>query len=232
MVERVRFLVVGGGSTGTAIAYYLSREAGRDVLLLEANRVGSGQTGYSTAIIRLHYSTPEVARMALTSYRVFERFEDLVGGSCGFRRVGFVLAVPERLREGLERNVAMLRSLGVETWTISPDEVKDLIPQADVEGIASAAYEPGSGFAEPTETALSFARAAAENGARIIEGERVTKVVVEGNEVTRVVTERGEYAPETLVLATGVWTQQIASTFGRDVPMKVLREEIGVFTRP
>ena len=100
MAERAEFLVVGGGSTGTAIAYYLSLVAGKGVVLLEANRIGSGQTGYSTAIIRLHYSTPEVARMALESYKVFDRFEDLVGGSCGFRRVGFLIAVPEKLRMG------------------------------------------------------------------------------------------------------------------------------------
>jgi sarcosine oxidase subunit beta len=232
MAERAEFLVVGGGSTGTAIAYYLSLVAGKGVVLLEANRIGSGQTGYSTAIIRLHYSTPEVARMALESYKVFDRFEDLVGGSCGFRRVGFLIAVPEKLKDGLERNVSMLRSLGVETRVVSPEELKDLMPWVDAKGIAAAAYEPGSGFAEPTETALSFAKAAVENGARVVEGEKVTKVVVEGGEVRRVLTEKGEYVPGTLILATGVWTQQLASTFGRTVPMKVLREEIGVFTRP
>ncbi|MCS6787862.1 MAG: FAD-binding oxidoreductase [Aigarchaeota archaeon] len=231
-MRKVQHLVIGGGSTGTAVAHYLSLAEGRGVRLIERGRIGWGQTGYSTAIIRLHYSNEVVARMALTSFRVFERFEELVGGDCGFRRVGFVVAVPEDLRSGLSRNVAMLRSVGVETWEIGPEELKDLVPQVDVNGIAAAAYEPKSGFADPVSTAQSFAESARRNGAEVAEGESVLKLVAEGGVVTRVLTNRDEYQPDVLIAATGVWTNALFGQAGKLLPLKVLREEIGVFTRP
>lgn len=232
MVRKVQHLVIGGGSTGTAVAHYLSLAEGRGVRLIERGRIGWGQTGYSTAIIRLHYSNEVVARMALVSLGVFERFEELVGGDCGLRRVGFVLAVPESMRPGLSKNVAMLRSVGVETWELDPGELKDLLPQVDVSGIAAAAYEPMSGFADPVSTARSFAESARRSGAEVSEGEEVLKVVAESGEVVRVVTNRDEYEPGTLIAATGVWTNSLFGPAGRVLPIRVLKEEIGVFTRP
>lgn len=42
--------VIGGGLAGVLTAHYL-KEQGREVIVLEANRVGSGQSGYTTAKI-------------------------------------------------------------------------------------------------------------------------------------------------------------------------------------
>jgi sarcosine oxidase subunit beta len=73
-------VVVGGGSTGTAIAYYLAREGAGRVALVEKAYAGWGMTGRSTAVVRLHYSTREVASMALRSWEVLRDMERVVGG--------------------------------------------------------------------------------------------------------------------------------------------------------
>ena len=56
-------IVVGGGILGATTACELAR-GGLDVLLLEAGRFGEQSTGKSAAIVRCHYSNPEVVRMA------------------------------------------------------------------------------------------------------------------------------------------------------------------------
>lgn len=48
--NRREVIIIGAGMAGLLIAYYLQRE-GKDVLVLEANEVGSGQTGRTTAKI-------------------------------------------------------------------------------------------------------------------------------------------------------------------------------------
>jgi sarcosine oxidase subunit beta len=77
-------VVVGGGSTGTAIAYYLAREGAGRVVLVEKAYAGCGMTGRSTAVVRLHYSTREVASMALRSMGSLEGYGEGCGRAFGF----------------------------------------------------------------------------------------------------------------------------------------------------
>src|SRR5438270_9350986 len=107
-------LIVGGGVMGTSIALALARRRAGRVLVLEKSYLGAGSSGKSGAIIRQHYSNRLTAAMAQKSLRVFEHFEDEVGGPPVFTRTGMVLVVNERDRLGLETNLAMQRELGID----------------------------------------------------------------------------------------------------------------------
>src|SRR5207247_2455757 len=92
-------VIIGGGATGTSIAFHLAARGVRDVIVVDKGFVASGATGKSSACVRQHYSTTETCRMIRYSLDVFERFEDLTGGgSCGFRRTGYLLGVDERMQ--------------------------------------------------------------------------------------------------------------------------------------
>src|SRR5205807_4805683 len=92
------FLIVGGGVIGTSIAFALARRRAGRVLLLEKSYLGAGSSGKSGAIVRQHYSNRLTASMAQKSLRIFERFDDLVGGPPVFTHAGMVLIVNERDR--------------------------------------------------------------------------------------------------------------------------------------
>src|SRR5437667_13425 len=91
-------LIVGGGVMGVSIAYALGRRRVGRVVLLEKSFLGAGSSGKSGAIIRQHYSNRLTASMAQKSLRVFEHFEDVVGGPPVFTHTGMVLVVNERDR--------------------------------------------------------------------------------------------------------------------------------------
>src|SRR5436189_3138968 len=107
-------LVIGGGVIGTSIAWHLAKRKVGRVVLLEKSHLGAGSSGKSGAIVRQHYSNPLTASMAQKSLRVFEHFEDAVGGPPVFTRTGLVLILSERDRAALEANVAMHRELGID----------------------------------------------------------------------------------------------------------------------
>src|SRR5271157_2770118 len=98
MGQTCDILIVGGGVIGTSIAYHLAaRRAGR-VVVLEKSFLGAGSSGKSGAIIRQHYSNRLTASMAQKSLRVFEHFDDVVGGPPVFTHTGMMLVVNERDR--------------------------------------------------------------------------------------------------------------------------------------
>src|SRR6266851_709686 len=130
MTESSDILIVGGGVMGTSIAFALSqRKAGR-VVVLEKSYLGAGSSGKSGAIIRQHYSNRLTAAMAQKSLRIFERFDDLVGGPPVFTHTGMVIVVNERDRAGLEANVKLQRGLGIDVRMISAKDLAGLDPHA------------------------------------------------------------------------------------------------------
>src|SRR6266568_4748204 len=123
-------VIIGGGVTGTSIAFHLTARGVRDVIVVDKSFVASGATGKSSACVRQHYSTPETCRMIRYSLDFFQRFEELTGGhSCGFRHTGYLLGVDERMRKPMEVSVALQQSVGIETRLISTVDMRELEPR-------------------------------------------------------------------------------------------------------
>src|SRR6266849_3973528 len=119
-------LIVGGGVMGASIAHALARRQVGRVVVLEKSFLGAGSSGKSGAIIRQHYSNRLTASMAQKSLRVFEHFDDIVGGPPVFTHTGMVLVVNERDRAGLEANLAMQRDLGIDVRLVSAKELSEI----------------------------------------------------------------------------------------------------------
>src|SRR5947209_14933837 len=129
-METCDILIVGGGVMGVSIAYALGRGGVGRVVLLEKSFLGAGSSGKSGAIIRQHYSNRLTASMAQKSLRVFEHFEDVVGGPPVFTHTGMVIVVNERDRAGLEANLTMQQELGIDVRLISAKELAEIDPNA------------------------------------------------------------------------------------------------------
>ena len=102
--------------------------------------------------------------------------------SCGSRAA----SATDRVRA----NVASHRELGVDSHVVDADGIRELAPGLAVADDEVAAWEPGSGYADPSMTAGSFMRAARDRGARLLQGAAVTAIPVEGGRVRGVVTTR------------------------------------------
>ena len=70
-------VVVGGGVIGASLLFNLGRLGVTDTLLLEKDVLGSGSTGRSQAICRMHYSNPVTAIMAWESLGIFSNSKKL-----------------------------------------------------------------------------------------------------------------------------------------------------------
>jgi glycine/D-amino acid oxidase-like deaminating enzyme len=233
LLESADIVIVGGGCVGCSIAFHAAKlQPGLKIILVERQHISWGATGRSTAIVRQHYSNPVTAGMALESLKVFENFPQTVGGEAGFTRTGFILAVGPRDEDALRRNVEMQRRVGIETGIIGPGEIEKLQPGANVKDIAAAAFEPRSGYADPSATTKSFAAAAEQRGVKILEQTKVLEILENAGRVKGVKTEGGDIAAERVVNAANVWANQIMPRKHSRLPIRVLREQSCVFVRP
>jgi sarcosine oxidase subunit beta len=232
MTETADVIVVGAGVHGASIAFHLARR-GIDVLVLERSTIAAGATGRSSGFVRMHYDLESESRLAWASFPYFRDWAERVGhGDAGFVRTGFVMVVPEPLVPNLRANVAMHRRLGIPSSIVGPDELAGLVPGMVMDGIVAAAYEPESGYADPTGTATGFLAAARAGSARLVQGCRVTAVSVDGDRVSGVETDRGHYAAPVVVDAAGAWASEVARTVGVEVPVQAWRHDTAFFGLP
>ena len=224
-------IIIGAGIMGCSTAFELAQR-GLKVAVLEKAQVGAGGTGKSSAIIRQHYSNELTARMALHSLRVFQNFDDAVGGESGFTETGFVVLVAAKDREGLEANVALQRRVGIRTEMISPEALREIMPGLKTEDLVAAAWEPESGYADPYLTVTSFAQAARREGARIFQNTRVTGIRMVGGKITGVDAGDERFDAPIVINATGAWAAQVAALTGVGAPIHSCRIQVAFFRRP
>jgi len=232
MTETTDILIIGGGVMGASIAYHLAKQGGRRILLLERQALCNGTTGRSGAIVRQHYSNDFTIRMAKQSLAVFQHFDEMVGGDCGFVTTGMVVMTNETGVEPLRANVGLQQKQGVNTHVIAAEELSDVAPGYSGEGVTLACYEPDAGVADPMATTYCFAQRARAYGATIREGTTVTHILQQNGHVTGVRTVDGDIRAPIVVLAANVWSGRLAQGVGIALPITPTRHPMLALRRP
>ncbi|HSL97250.1 MAG TPA: FAD-binding oxidoreductase, partial [Candidatus Deferrimicrobiaceae bacterium] len=225
-------IVVGAGVHGASLAFHLARR-GATVLVVESGAIAGGATGRSSGFVRMHYDLEVESRLAHASLPYFTDWEARVGhGDPGFVQTGFLQLVPEAFSDALRANVETHRRIGIRTSVVGPDEIARLVPDVEREGLAIGAYEPDSGYADPTGTAAGFVAAARAAGATYLGGCRVSRIVVEDGRVVGIDSDRGRFEGDRVVIAAGAWATTLGATAGVELPVQAWRHDTAYFGLP
>lgn len=197
--------IVGGGITGLTAAVLLADE-GRTVAVLEADRIGSGTTGASSAHVtevpdrgyhELVRAVGEHAARTLAdrSRAALVLIESLAQGiDCDFARVpAYLFTEKSDERVALEQECRAAQRLGR-----SADLTHDVPLPWSVWG---AARYPEQAAVQPVRYVAGLAKLAVEQGATIGEQTRVVGFNEQGAHV-RIKTNHGEMRAGALILAT------------------------------
>jgi sarcosine oxidase subunit beta len=231
MAELYDVIIIGGGIHGASLAFHLSKR-GVKAIVLERSFLASGATGRSSGLVRMHYDLEPESRLAWASFQYFLNWSEMVGGECGFTRTGFLQLIGSDYEKQLRGNVAMHQRIGVPTFILDAEDVKRLAPSFVTDDFGIAAFEPESGYADPSGTTAAFMDAARKNGARILQDCLVTGINTVGGKVTGVQTNQGLISGAVVVNAAGAWAASVGSMVGLDVPVTTWRHDTMFIRRP
>ena len=224
-------IIIGAGIQGASLAFYLAQR-GVKALVLEKNFIGAGATGRSSGMVRMHYDVRQDSELAWVSFGYFKNWAERVGGESGFTRTGFLQIVAREHEDALRKNTAMNQEIGIPTFLITAEDVKRLVPSFVTDDFDVAAYEPESGYADPTSTTASLMAAAKEKGARIAQDCAVTGMIAESGKVKGLNTSQGKFFAPVVVNAAGPWADKINAMVGLDIPLTTWRHDIMFVGRP
>ena len=119
-------VIIGGGGHGLSAAYHLAARHGiTNVAVVEANYIGSGNSGRNTTIIRSNYGVPESVRFYQHSVDLYKRLEEETGCWIMHSTRGLMWLVHTESGMRGERARAMLNTAcGTDTYMIGPEEAK------------------------------------------------------------------------------------------------------------
>ncbi len=231
MVETADVIVIGAGVQGASLAFHLARRGTR-VVVVERGSVAAGATGRSSGLVRMHYDLLSDARNAHESFPWFREWAERVGGDCGFTTTGFIQIVGAAKADLLRANVAAQQAIGIRTEVVTAGRIRELVPSLEVADDEVGAYEPDSGYADPSATATGFIRAAREAGARLVQGAEVLAIETTAGTVTGVATSKGSFSASVVVNAAGAWAGQVAALADVAIPVGVWRHDVAYLGAP
>ena len=225
-------VVIGGGILGASTAHFLVKRGFGRVVLLEKDALASGSTGHSAANVRTYYSNPVTAQLAWRAVQMFEQDEEELGGDSGFEQVGFLLLLDGETESAGDHILRTEIENGVEVQDLSVEDVSELAPQLNLDGIVRAIYEPRSGYADPTKTTRSLVDGARHLGLTAYEGTGATGIRIDGDAVAAVETADGEIETPVIVNAAGPWGRRIGRWVGVNDSIRWSRETDLVLALP
>lgn len=215
--------IIGGGFTGVAAALILA-ERGRDVVLLEANRIGWGASGRNGGQVLPGWSGEgEIARqlgdrgtefLDRTRYagnEIIERAIQRYNIDCDYVRGALTVATNQRQLDELHNEHAEAQGRG------AAEHLK-VVHRDDLNRhIATDIYRGGlldtrAAHCHPLKLVMGEAVAAETCGARLFEGSSVTGIAKAKTHVVN--TEHGEVSARTIILAGNAYHHLAKETLG------------------
>ena len=233
MKRAYEFVVVGCGGIGSAAAFWLSREAGEEVLGLEQFQLGHERGGSEdhSRIIRLSYHAPEYTALTPHTYDAWSEVEAESGTRLVIKSGGLDLEPVDGEPEYICQYAGAMRAAGIAHEELSAAEVMERFPQFRLGDSVRALYQADAGIVDAGRANATHVALARARGATVLDNTPVRKIRSAGDGV-EVVTDGGTFSARRLVVAAGAWTKGVIRHVGVEIPITCTQEQVTYFKAP
>lgn len=223
--------VLGAGIIGSCCAYNLAR-SGLKVALIDPARPTAGSSGACDGFLSVSTKAPGITMdLAVASRALYPDLAAALGGEVEFERQDSMLVVEDAADlPKIAAHVDTVRATGSDIAMIDPRAMRVHEPTLNPD-MAGAALTRGDFKVSPYRMTFALARAALEHGAVALWNDKPVAFDVAGGSVRSVETARAIVAAEQFIFAAGVWSAELGSMVGLDIPVVPRRGELVVTDR-
>jgi sarcosine oxidase len=227
------YIVVGCGGIGSAAAYWLSRQAGEDVLALEQFALGHDRGGSEdhSRIIRLSYHAPEYTALTPHTYEAWAAVEEESGTRLVIKTGGLDLEPVENEPKYIDQYAGAMCAAAIPYEELTSQEVVQRFPQFRLDDGVRAIYQADAGLVDAGRANATHVALARSRGATILDGTPVRSVRVVGDDI-EVATDGHAFSGRRLVVAAGAWTNRVLRHVGVELPITCTQEQVTYFRAP
>ena len=225
MKTHFRVVVIGGGVVGVSTLYHLTKKGWTDVALLERTELTAGSTWHAAGLLPLFNMSYTVGQLHKYSVDLYKRLPQETGQDVSFHVTGNLrLATCKERMDEYQKYCGTANTIGVPFEVITPAQVKELWPLAEIGGsadtpaIVGALYHPDDGHIAPADLTMALRKGARSAGAEIYEQTEVLGFERTSSGEWKIRTNKGDITAEHIVCATGNYARQTGRMLGLNVP--------------
>ena len=220
MKSKTKVVVIGGGVVGVSTLYHLAKKGWSDVVLVERKELTSGSTWHAAGLLPLFnmsYSVGQLHRYAVDFYKTLEKE---TGQNVGFSVVSNIrLATTSERMDEYRQYAGVAQTIGVNVKFLTPEQVKEIWPLCNTEGVIGAIQHPEDGYIQPADLTQALAKGARGLGAEIYRNTEVLSISQNSDDSWTVKTDKGDINCEHIVSATGNFARKTGDMVGLEIPV-------------
>ena len=202
------------------------------MVLFERSELTAGSTWHAAGNCARFSHSPVMMRIRDYSIRLYESFNETLGGAGVYKRTGGLRPARDRDRCDEYRYVASIaRTMGFELAPVGLDEMKQLHPLLNLDGYLGGLFDAAEGNADPNQVTQVLSEGARRAGASIVLRSPVVEVLQRRSLEWEVRTPEHAIVAEILVNAAGLWAREVASLSGLSVPIVPMQHQYLVTER-
>ncbi len=232
-------VIVGGGAIGSAIAYWLTRDAawrGRVAVVERDPTYARASSALSASSIRQQFSTPlniHLSRFGIGFLRQARELLSVDGEppvELGLREPGYLFLASAAGEAILRDNHAIQRREDCAVELLAPDALQQRFPWIDTDGVVLASHGVANeGWFDGPALMQAFRRKARAQGAVHVHDEVSGLDVADGRVTTVRLASGRSLAAGQVVNAAGCWSARVAAMAGVALPVEARRRSVFVF---
>ena len=220
MKSKAKVLVIGGGVVGVSTLYHLAKKGWNDVVLVERKELTSGSTWHAAGLLPLFNMSYSVGQLHKYAVNFYKTLEEETGQNVGFSIVSNIrLATTQDRIDEYHQYAGVAQTIGVDVKFLTPEQVKEIWPLCNIDGLIGAIQHPEDGYIQPADLTQALAKGARDKGAEIYRNTNVIGIEQNNNEGWKVITDKGEIICEHVVSATGNFARQTGKMVGLEIPV-------------
>lgn len=217
----MRVVVIGAGIVGTSVAMLRTARGDEVIVLDQGEPELVGSTGHAPGFIGEFGDDPVATGLAVATTVALA---ELSADGADFDRVGCieVATSPEGAR-ALRARLDAARAQGLSAELLTADEAAARAPELIDPARTEAALFFGADAVADAGALTALMRTKTEAAGAQFRFETPVTAIEPDRDVVRLQTPDGPIAAEHVVLCAGIWTSELASLFGVELPIVAVR---------
>src|SRR3989344_1634802 len=215
-----RIIIIGAGSTGLATALEIAKVDDSEVIILEKNYVGSGQTGQCCGFVRTFYNSKE---MIFSAHESMKQIQKICAMEPNLKYVKKGLLVIDYLKnkDAIKNNIKLMQQEGINVRYLEELEINEIYPNIKINGIC-AGFDEDAGYVNPQIVINYLERECKKLGVKIFEKTKVVDIKTKNGQFN-IKTTNGNFKADKLFNATAGYTNNINKMMNFNLPIKTIK---------